>query len=129
MANSNPRVIPIAINGSAGPLTDIVLTIMASKVRVQEDPSYNNGALQGLTGFFTDTQPASGYPNVGPQKVWLQNDNGQEGPAYQPIDFGGGEGGRVHGGFGEYVGAQGTIILRLKMNGPNAGGILLEQWA
>lgn len=128
MANSNPRVIPIAINGSDGPLIDIVLTMMASRVRVQEDPSYNNGALQGLTGFYVDTQPASGYANVGPQKVWLANDNGQVGPAYEPIEFGG-DGGRVHGGEGEYVGGAGTVILRLKMNGANAGGILLEQFA
>lgn len=126
--NTNPKVTSIPINALNGGFTDIVLTIMASKVRVQEDPSYNNGAFQGLTGFYTDTQPASGYPNVGPQKVWLGNDQGQVGPAYQPISFGGTEGGRVDGGYGRYVGADGTIILRLTTNSQNPGGILLEEW-
>lgn len=128
MSNSNPRITPVPINASGGAFTAIVLTMMASKVRVMEDPSYNAGVLQGLTGFYVDTQPGAGSLNVVTQRTWLPNGNGQTGPAYEPIEFGG-EAGRVHGGEGDYVGAQGTIILQLTTNSVNAGGILLEEWA
>ncbi len=134
MAQTNPKVTPIPINAKGGAFTDIVLTIMCSKVRVSEDPAYNDGALQGLTGYMYDTQPglaAAGVePPVSPnyQFVWLPNDSGQEGPGFEPISFGGSEGGRVHGAFGDYVGAQGTFLLKLTTNSANAGGVLLEEW-
>ena len=143
MATFNPKVTKIAINASGGLWTPIPLTIMASKVRVHEDPAYNGGVFQGLTGYFVDTQPpqpaavASPWnpvdgvpPGASPaaQFTWLPNNNGQEGPAYEPISFGGSEGGRVHGGDGDYVGAQGTVVLWLTTNSENAGGVLLEEW-
>jgi hypothetical protein len=143
MANSDPRRKSIPINAKGGAWTPIPLTITASKVEVMEDPAYNNGAFQGLTGYFVDTQPPqpagvnapapagptppAAIPNY--QFTWLPNDQGQEGAAYQPIKFGGGEGGRVHGAFAEYPGAQGTVILWLTTNSQNAGGVLLEEWA
>lgn len=136
---SNPKVTAIAVNGNAGPFTAITLTMMASKVRVQEDPAVNNGAAQGLTGFLADTQPGatgtnpnggtSTFPSQGTQRTWLANANGQEGPAYQPICFGGSEGGRVRGGQGDYVGADGTVILYLTSASATATQVLLEEWA
>lgn len=126
--DTNPKVTAIALNGSAGLFTDIPLTIMASKVEVMEDPSVNSGAAQGLTGFYTDTQPASGFPNQGTQQVWPAQTAGQRGSAFQPIVLGGRDG-RVEGGHGDYVGAQGTIVLRLKSFSPTATQILLSEWA
>ena len=127
--NTNPKVTSIPINALGAGFTPIVMTIMASKVRVMEDPSYNNGAPQGLTGYYADTQPATGNPQTGTLQVWLPNNQGQIGPAYQPISFGGGEGGRVEGGQGDYVGADGTVILYLTTNTQLASAVLLEEWA
>jgi len=127
MTETNPKVTVIALNAVGGALTDIVLTMMDSKVEIMEDPSVNDGAAQGLTGFYTDTQPASSYPNQGPQQVWLPQTAGENGRAFQPIIFGGADG-RVHGGLGGYVGAQGTVILRLKSNSNTATQVLLTEW-
>lgn len=128
--NSNPKVTSIPINAKGGALTNIVLTILASKVVVMEDPSLNDGAMQGLTGFYIDTQPPQSpvTPQPAGQQVWLPNTQGQSGRAYQPIIFGGADG-RVHGELGGYVGAQGTIILQLTTNSAAAGAVLLEEWA
>jgi|SRR5580658_3666723 hypothetical protein len=123
----NPKITNIPINAANGALTAIVLTIMASKVEVMEDPAYNGGELQGLTGYYADTQPATGFPQSGALQVWLPNNNGQTGRAYQPIIFGGSDG-RVHGGEGNYVGAEGTIVLYLTTNSANPGGIILVEW-
>jgi hypothetical protein len=140
MPNTNPKVTPIAINAQGGLMTNITLTIMASKVDVIEDPSLNNGVQQGLTGYYIDTQPGLGIPPIEPGgapppqanpqalQVWLPNSNGQTGAAFEPITFGGTDG-RVHGGEGDYVGADGTVILQLTTNGQNAGGVLLREWA
>jgi hypothetical protein len=145
MPNSNPKITAIAINAKGGLWTPIAMTIMSGKVTVQEDPAYNNGVAQGLTGYYVDTQPPQpaavaadwnpvdgvppGVTLPAYQQTWLPNNNGQEGQAYQPIKFGGSEAGRVHGGYGDYVGAQGTVLLWLTTNSENAGGILLEEWA
>jgi hypothetical protein len=127
MTAVNPKISNIAINAQGGALTPIILTIMASKVEVMEDPSQNDGVMQGLTGYYTDTQPGSGFPISGQQQVWLPNSNGQIGRAYEPIIFGG-QDGRTHGAYSDFVGAQGTTILQLTTNGPNAGAVLLVEW-
>ncbi len=130
MTEVNPKITNIAINALGGGFTDIVLTIMASKVEVMEDPALNNGAAQGLTGYYVDTQPGASPPPANSPNVlqsWLPNTNGQQGRAYQPIIFGGVDG-RVHGGLGNYVGAQGTIILRLTTSSALPGGIILTEW-
>lgn len=131
MANDNPKITRIPINALGGAMTQIVLTIMASKVTVQEDPFYNDGAAQGLTGYYDDTQPPQPTPptrSPNALQVWLPNTNGQNGRAYQPIIFGGTDG-RVHGGEGKYVGGEGTVILELTTNYANAGGVILEEWS
>lgn len=125
MSSVNPKVTAIAL--PVGVFTAIVMTITASKVQITEDPAQNNGAPQGLTGYLTDTQPATGNPNVGEQMVWLANTAGQRGFGFQPIELGGADG-RVMGPEGEFVGAQGTIVARLQPNGPNATGVLLVEW-
>lgn len=139
MTAVNPKITNIALNGSAGALINIALTIMASKVRVSEDPAQNNGAPQGLQGYIIDTQPPQQAipiepgggppPEATPQnlQMWLPNTAGQNGPGFQPI-VRGGESGRVHGGEGDYVGAQGTVILQLKSASATATGIILEEW-
>jgi hypothetical protein len=126
--NTNPKVTSIAINAKGGALTPITMTIVASRVEVMEDPASNGGVQQGLTGFYTDTQPATGNPNVGPQMVWLPNNQGQVGRAYEPIIFGG-QDGRVKGGEGRDVGSDGTIVLRLTSNGGAPCNVLLAEWA
>ncbi len=139
MAAMNPKVTNIPIGAKGGPMKNIVLTIMASKVVISEDPSYNGGQLQGLTGYYIDTQPpqqvvpiepgGAAPPNASPAtlQVWLPNTNGQVGRAYEPIIFGGSDG-RVHGGEGDYVGGTGTVILQLTTNSENAGGVIMEEW-
>lgn len=143
MGNSNPRVTSYAINAKGGAWVPIPLTIMASKVTVIEDPAFNNGVFQGLTGYYVDTQPpqnpgvdapsaAAVPPGVATpayQQVWLPNTDGQEGQAFEPIKFGGSEAGRVHGALGDYVGAEGTVVLWLTTNTQNAGAVLVEEWA
>ena len=124
---NNPKVTNIALPAKGGVPVAITLTKVDSKVTVMEDPSLNNGVAQGLTGYYTDTQPGTGFPNSGPLQVWLPNTAGQQGRAYQPIIFGGSDG-RVHGGEGNYVGADGTVILRLTSNSATPTGILLEEW-
>ena len=139
MGNSNPKVTVIAVNAVGGAMVNIALTMLASKVEVMEDPSQNNGALQGLTGYYIDTQPpqptipielgGAAPPQASPSnlQVWLPNSQGQQGRAYEPIIFGGTDG-RVHGGQGDYVGGQGTVILQLTSNGA-ATNVLLTEWA
>jgi hypothetical protein len=139
MTAVNPKITNIPINALGGAMTNITLTIMASKVTVIEDPAYNNGAPQGLTGYYIDTQPpqppipiepgGAAPPEASPAnlQVWLPGSNGQTGRAFQPIIFGGTDG-RVHGGEGNYVGAKGTVILQLTTNSANPGGIILEEW-
>ena len=142
MAQVNPKVTNIALSAKGGPWVVIQLTIAASKALVEEDPAYDSGTEQGLTGYILDPQAvlsaaflanptpaaalAAGYlanPNL---QVWLPNSAGQQGQAYEPITFGGSDG-RVHGGEGGYVGGQGSGILLLTTNG-SAGGILLTEW-
>jgi hypothetical protein len=129
MTQVNPKVSNIALNAKGGALTNITLTIMASKVEVIEDPNFNGGVQQGLTGFYIDTQPPQStlIPSPAQQQTWLPANNGQTGHAYEPIIFGGTDG-RVHGGEGNYVGAQGTVILQLTTNSENPGGVLLVEW-
>ena len=139
MSQNNPVVRNIAINAKGGNMTNIALTILASKVEVMEDPALNGGVPQGLTGYYIDTQPpqptvpimpgGAAPPQADPSnlQVWLPATNGQNGRAYQPIIFGG-DAGRVHGGEGGYVGAQGTVVLQLTSNTNNASGIILVQW-
>lgn len=126
--NTNPKITRIALNAVGGGFTDIKLTIVASKVEVMEDPAVNDGAPQGLTGFYTDTQPATGFPNVGNQENWLPQTAGQRGYAFQPIVFGGIDG-RVDGGHGGYVGAQGTVVLRLSSLTVTTTTVILAEWA
>ncbi len=57
MAQTNPKVTQIAINNDVGLMTNIALTMLCSKVEVIEDPSVNNGAQQGLQGYYIDNQP------------------------------------------------------------------------
>jgi len=121
-------------------MVNIMLTMMASKVLVMEDPSVNNGVPQGLQGYYIDTQPpqpaipieAGGAPppQATPQglQVWLPQTTGQEGPAYQPIILGGTDG-RVHGGEGDYVGAQGLVVLQLQSYSETPSQVLLLEWA
>lgn len=130
MSQTNPKVTNIAIPAKGGAAVTIATTILVSKVQVMEDPTYNAGTAQGLTGYYLDpdsnhANPAKDNPNL---QVWLPNTDGQEGQAYQPIVFGGADG-RVHGGEGLYVGAQGTPLLALTTNSNNAGGVLLVEWA
>ncbi len=139
MTAVNPKITNIALNGNGGALKNIPLTIMASKVRVSEDPAQNNGVAQGLQGYIIDTQPpqptvpvepgGAAPPQASPAnlQVWLPNTAGQNGPGFQPIVFGGSDG-RVHGGEGNYVGANGTVILQLQSASPTATGIILEEW-
>lgn len=139
MAQDNPYLKSVAINALGGVMTLITLDILCSKVVVMEDPAYLEGAQQGLTGWRIDTnppQPAIVAPAVGAtpaqaspayQFTWLPNPDGQQGPAFEPIVFGG-DAGRVHGGEGNYVGAQGTVILMLTTNSNNPSAVLVEQW-
>jgi hypothetical protein len=140
MGQTNPRVRSYPINAKGGLMTNIPLTMGCSKVTVIEDPAYNNGAAQGLQGYYIDTQPpqpaipiepgGAAPPQADPQYLftWLPNTAGQTGRAYEPIMFGGSEAGRVHGAFGNTVGAQGTVILQLTTNSANPGGVLVEEW-
>jgi hypothetical protein len=139
MASSNPLILNVAINAKGALMTNIILSILCSKVTVIEDPSYNGGQMQGLTGYYIDPNPPQeavpielgvAPPNASPQnlQVWLPNSEGQRGRAYEPIEFGGSEGGRVHGGEGNYVGGTGTVILQLTTNSVNAGGVIVEMW-
>src|ERR1035441_9861946 len=66
MTAVNPKVTIVAINNNAGLMTNIVLTIMCSKVTIIEDPGQNNGVAQGLQGYYIDTQPAVGVPPIEP---------------------------------------------------------------
>lgn len=145
MGAINPKITNIAIGAVGTAMTNVVMTILASKVEIIEDPSTNNGVQQGLTGFYIDTAPPQptvpimpvvappGSPTPPPQaspqnvQVWLPNTNGQIGRAYEPILFGG-QDGRVHGGQGDYVGAAGTVVAQLTTNTPNAGGVLLVEY-
>jgi hypothetical protein len=108
-----------------------VPTITASKIEIQEDPSKNAGTPQGLQGYYLDPDSPHNAPTVDPnipgQQIWLANTAGQLGRAYQPIIFGGSDG-RVHGGEGNYAGAKGTPLLRLRSNSGTATGILLVEW-
>lgn len=131
MSQTNPKTTQITLNGSGGAYVDIKTTIPCSKVEVQEDPTKNAGTAQGLQGYYLDPDSNHAAPAVDPaipgQQVWLPNSAGQLGRAYQPIIFGGSDG-RVHGGEGNYVGAQGTPLLRLRSNSATATGILLVEW-
>jgi hypothetical protein len=131
MAQVNPKTTQVALNSDAGNYTDIALTMMASKVEVQEDPSLNSGTPQGLQGYYLDPDSPQAAPTVDAaipaKQVWLANSQGQVGRAYQPIIFGGADG-RVHGGEGNYVGVKGTPLLRLRSNSGTATGILLVEW-
>ena len=143
MSQTNPKVTNIAVNGNAGAFTLILLTILASKVQVTEDPTYNAGTAQGLAGYYLDPQAvlsaaflanptyaaakAVGYlanPNA---QAWLPSTAGQQGQAYEPITFGGSDG-RVHGGEGGYVGGQGSAVLMVTSNSATATGVLLTEW-
>ena len=139
MTAVNPKVTSIPINAAGGLMTNITLTIMASKVEVMEDPAYNGGVPQGLQGYMIDTQPpqptipielgGAAPPQASPDYLftWLPNNNGQQGRAYQPIIFGGSDG-RVHGGEGNYVGGEGTVVLQLTTASETSGGVLLVEW-
>jgi len=127
MPQSNPKVTNIPINAAGGALTLIATTIMCSKVEVQEDPNF--GAAVGLRGYYMDPEsnhanPARDNPT---EQTWLANTAGENGKAYQPIIFGGSDG-RVHGAYGNYVGAQGTPLLELVSVGATATGVLLVEW-
>lgn len=126
MSQQNPKVTNIAVNAKGGVMTPITLTIMASHVQVIEDPQYNNGAQQGLQGYYAETEPGKGSAAVGPLQTWLPNSNGQIGKAFEPILFG--DETREAGGLGSYVGAQGTVVLLLTTNSANAGGVLLVEY-
>jgi hypothetical protein len=126
----NPKVTNIALNPLGGAATLIVGTILASKVQVMEDPAFNGGAPQGLSGYYLDPAvypPNPPSPSPANLQVWLPAGTGGLGAAYQPITFGG-QDGRVHGGQGDYVSAQGTRLLLLTTNSANAGGVLLVEW-
>jgi len=139
MSQTNPRVRNYPINAQGGAMTNIPLTMMSSKVEVIEDPSYNNGVFQGLQGYYIDTQPPQPpIPILAPGEIptqadpqalqtWLPPVAGVQGQAYEPIVFGGTDG-RVHGGQGNYVGAQGTVILQLTTNSAQAGGVIVTEW-
>jgi hypothetical protein len=131
MPQVNPKRTYIAVNGNAGAFVLVKCTITCSKVRVQEDPNYNAGVAQGLKGYYLDPNSPNVAVNdptdLNYQQTWLPNSAGQVGPAYQPIEFGG-DAGRVHGGEGNYVGAQGTPLLSLISASANATGIILEEW-
>jgi hypothetical protein len=126
-----PKITNIPINAVGGALVLIAGTIMASKVEVMEDPAYNNGVQQGLTGFYMDPDSNHAAPAVNPssplQQIWLPNATGGYGRAFEPIIFGGSDG-RVHGGEGLYTSAAGTPLLLLTSNGA-AGGIILVEWS
>lgn len=136
---ANPKITNIAINAKGAAMTNITLSIMASKVTITEDPSYNGGQLQGLTGYYIDPTPPQPTIPIEPAgiappqatpanlQVWLPNSNGQVGRNFEPIIFGGTDG-RVHGGQGDYVGGTGTVILQLTTNSINAGGVIVEEW-
>lgn len=127
MALRNPKVTKIAINAAGGAMTKILGTQMASKVDIIEDPAFNAGVQQGLTGNRLDPSANMAAPVVGPLEVWLPNGTGGMGESYEPITFGGPDG-RVHGGLGLYVGVQGWPYAQLTTNSANAGGVLLREW-
>ena len=126
-----PKITNLPINAQGGEMTLIAGTILSSKVEVMEDPAYNNGVGQGLTGFYMDPDSNHANPAVNPvspnQQVWLTNATGGRGQAYQPIIFGGDDA-RVQGDHGLYVAAQGTPLLKLTTNSGNAGGVILVEW-
>lgn len=125
----NPKVTNIAIGAMGGAMTLIAGTILASKVEVMEDPSFNEGVQQGLQGYYMNPNSNHANPTRDPANLqtWLPNSAGQQGRAYEPIIFGGADG-RVHGGLGNYTSAQGTPLLELTTNSGNAGGIILVEW-
>ena len=153
MSQTNPKVTNIALNANGGPFAVILLTILASKAEVTEDPAYNAGVGQSLQGYYLDPQvtlaadflanptlaaaQARGYLANPNRQVWLPNNGGSgQAQSYEPITFGGSDG-RVHGGEGGYVGAPGPGatpgswtggLLMLTMNSASAGGVLLTEW-
>lgn len=131
MPQMNPKTTAIAVPAKgAANFALIAMTIMAGTVEIIEDPSVNAGVAQGLTGFYMDPD-SKGNPQVDPNlptsQVWLPNSAGQTGRAYQPIRFGG-EYGRVHGAFGNTVGADGTPLLKLQSNSATPTQVLLVEW-
>lgn len=130
MGQVNPKTTKVALEATGGAYTDIVLTIPCSKAEIQEDPALNAGVAQGLQGYYLDPD-SKGAPVPDPANDtvnnWLPNTAGQNGRAFQPIIFGGVDG-RVDGGKGNYVGAQGTPLLRLKSLTANATGVILVEW-
>lgn len=126
-----PKITNIPINALGGAETLIAGTTLSSKVEIMEDPSYNAGALQGLSGYYMDPDSDQAAPALDPsapgKQVWLGVATGGRGRAFQPIIFGG-EDARVSGGQGLYAAAQGTPLLRLTTNSVNPGGVLLVEW-
>lgn len=125
----NPKVTNIPINAKGGAFTLIAGTIMSSRVEVIEDPAFNAGVAQGLTGFYLDPTGSQTAPAQSPAviQVWLPQTAGQRGQAFEPITFGG-DGGRVNGWQGRYTGAAGTPLLQLTTNSATPGGVLLVEW-
>lgn len=143
MPQTNPKVTNIAVPAKGNGFALIAGTILSGKAQVMEDPAYNNGAQQGLYGYYLDPTAilsaafiaaptlaaarANGYlanPNA---QVWLPNGAGAQGQGYEPITFGGADG-RVHGAYGGYAAAQNQGLLLLSSNSATAGGILLTEW-
>jgi len=129
MAQVNPKVRNIVVPAAGAAPVIIAGTMLASKVVVMEDPNANNGVAQGLTGYFLDPTSNPANPTQDPQvlQTWLPQINGGQGPAYQPIILGGTDG-RVHGGEGNYVGAQNTPYLSLNSATNLPTAILLQEW-
>lgn len=144
MPQTNPKTTNVAVPAAGAPTWALIAcTLPNGKTEVIEDPNFNAGQQQGLQGYYLDPNatlsPAflanptpqaaqlAGYlanPNL---QVFLPNGGGGTGRAYQPVIFGG-DAGRVHGGFGGTVGAQGTGLLLLQMYAGLAGGVLLTEW-
>ena len=124
-----PRVTNVAVPASGAAPVLIKLSMLASKVEVTEDPSYNAGVAQGLKGYYMDptapaSVPAMSNPNL---QVWLPNTAGQRGQGFQPIVFGG-EDARVHGGKGDYVGGQNSAVLQVTSATATATGVIVTEW-
>lgn len=120
---TTPKITNYAVNGSGGATVKIPLTIQASFVRVQEDPTLNAGVAQGIEGYLLDAVTGA---RASTRQYWPANTAGQEGPAYQPIELG--DPRRVHGQLGEPLGFNGAYILELISHSATATGVIVAEY-
>lgn len=145
----NPRVTNVAVPALNGGFVAIVLANpgATSRAEVEEDLNYNEGAPQGLVGYYVDPAianaawmaahaadnaaqllaalEAAGAIYPAGQQTWGAP-GAPEGQAYQPIKLG--DWLRIHAGYGPMLGKPGDCVLLLTSATANATGILLTEW-